>query len=496
MTTLPWEVGIILAPFICGLLAFVGGKRCGRWFFGASVLMVGAGLSALAQELWQYGPHVYAVGGWGAPLGIELYADGLSLLMLLLTALVVLLVGIFSLGLIKASPVDAEGCENSLFWPLVLFFWGSLNALFLSRDVFNLYVTLELLTLSTVPLITLRGTASALAAGLRYLFVALIGSLAYLLGTALLYAVSGSLALHALPESTDNMGSLSVAAALMVLGLLLKTALFPLHFWLPAAYAEAPSPVSALLAALATKASFYLVLRLWFELFSFGQEFAAAQFLGVLGMLAMLWGSLLAWRQGRVKRLLAYSSIAQIGYLFLVFPLMATWTPAGTGLSLEVPGAWGGLIFLILSHGLAKSAMFMSAGCLAHAAGSDQIADLTGVGRQLPVPLFAFALGGMTLMGLPPSGGFSSKWLFLKAAVESLQWWWVPGMLLGGVLAAGYVFRVLRQALVWDADGGLSRSVPRRMQWTAMATALLSLALGLCGSWPLNLLAVGYPGGP
>ena len=496
MTTLPWEVCSILAPFIGGLLAFVGGRRSGRWFFGATVLVIGISLSSLVRELWQHGPRVYAVGGWGAPLGIELYADGLSLLMLLLTALVVLLVGIFSLGLIKADPQGAEGCQNSLFWPLVLFFWGALNALFFSRDVFNLYVTLELLTLSAVPLITLRGTAASLAAGLRYLFVALLGSLAYLLGTALLYVVSGSLALHALRESSDNLTSLSVAAGLMVLGLLLKTALFPLHFWLPAAYAEAPSPVSALLAALATKASFYLLLRLWFELFAFGQEFAAAQFFGVLGTMAIVWGSLLAWRQGRVKRLLAYSSIAQIGYLFLVFPLMAVWTPAGEGLPLEVPGAWGGLVFLLLSHGFAKSAMFMAAGCLAHAAGSDQIADLTGIGRQFPVPLFAFALGGMTLMGLPPSGGFSSKWLFLKASVESLQWWWVPGMLLGGVLAAGYVFRVLRQALVWDTDGGPYRAVPRRMQWTAMATALLSLALGLCGSWPLDLLAIGYPGGP
>ena len=496
MTTLPWEVCIILAPFIGGLLAFVGGRRSGRWFFGATVLVVGGGLFALTRELWRQGPRAYALGDWGAPLGIELYADGLSLLMLLLTALVFILVSIFSLGLIKARPVEAEGCENALFWPLVLFFWGALNALFLSRDVFNLYVTLELLTLSAVPLITLSGTASSLAAGLRYLLVALLGSLAYLLGTALFYAVSGSLTLHTLAESLDGVGSLSVAAGLMIVGLLLKTALFPLHFWLPAAYAEAPTPVSALLAALATKASFYLLLRLWFELFSFGQELAAAQILGGLGMLAILWGSLLAWRQGRVKRLLAYSSIAQIGYLFLVFPLMAAWIPAGDGVSLEVPGAWGGLVFLLLSHGLAKSAMFMSAGCLAQAAGSDQIADLTGIGRQFPVPLFAFALGGMTLMGLPPSGGFSSKWLFLKASVESLQWWWVPGMLLGGVLAAGYVFRVLRQALVWDEDVGPYRAVPRRMQWAAMAMALLSLALGLCGSWPLDLLAIGYPGGP
>ncbi len=487
-----WEVWVILLPLTAAVLSFLFGRRSEAPLLVLTAILMAAALAALTQRVARSGPVTHRIGGWEAPLGIELHADGLALLLLGVTAVVVLVAGLYARGLI-ACDGDREGCGNPAFWPLWFFFWGALNALYLSRDIFNLYVTLELLTLSAVPLIALAGTR-ALFAGMRYLLVALLGSLAYLLGVALLYAVHGTLSLTLLGPAVQGGAPVFGAMALLTVGLVLKTALFPLHFWLPETYAQAPSPVSALLAALATKASFYVLLRLWFEVFPAEFKPAAGQLLGVLGAAAVLWGSLQALRQSRVKYLLAYSSIAQIGYLFFLFPLAGS----SFGLAPQTPAAaaaWGGALFLILAHACAKGAMFLAAGCMVHAVGSDRIGDLTGVGQHLRRPLFAFSLGGITLMGLPPSGGFSSKWLFLNAAMVEGQWWWVPVMIAGGLLAAAYVIRLVRQALVFLPVDIRFQPVPGSMQWPALVLALLSILLGLGGAFPVDFLSLGTSGG-
>ena len=217
-----------------------------------------------------------------------------------------------------------------------------------------------------------------------------------------------------------------------------KAALFPLHFWLPPAHANAPAPVSALLSALVVKGAFYILLRLWFEAFPALMTPAVAQAFGVLGAAAILWGSVNALFQPRLKLLIAYSTVAQLGYLFLLFPLAA----ARDGGFL----AWsGGLIFLG-AHACAKTAMFLTAGNILHAAGHDRIKDLDGITHVLPVSAFAFGLAGMSLMGLPPSSGFAGKWLLLSASLAQGQWWWVAVMLVGSLLAAAYVMRVLTHA--------------------------------------------------
>jgi formate hydrogenlyase subunit 3/multisubunit Na+/H+ antiporter MnhD subunit len=193
-------------------------------------------------------------------LGIDLYADGLSLLMLMVTALVGLGISVYSSGYFKRD-------KAVHFWPLWMFLWAALNALFLSGDIFNLYVTLELMGLAAVALVALAGGADALTSAMRYLLVSLLGSLAYLLGVALLYHGFGSVDIAILAQRVEPSPAARAAVGLMSVGLLLKTALFPLHFWLPPAHASAPAPVSALLSALVVKASFYILLRLWLEIF-------------------------------------------------------------------------------------------------------------------------------------------------------------------------------------------------------------------------------------
>jgi formate hydrogenlyase subunit 3/multisubunit Na+/H+ antiporter MnhD subunit len=155
--------------------------------------------------------------------------------------------------------------------------------------------------------------------------------------------------------------------------------------------------------------------------------------------------------------------------------------------------AGSGTLYFLISHGLAKASMFLSAGCIAHAAGSDRLSEFIGIGRYLPVSVFAFALAGVSLMGLPPSGGFVGKWLMLKAAFGTGQWWWAVVMSVGGLLAAAYVFMVLKQAVVFRLVDIRFYEVPAGMQWAALLLALSSLLLGLSGEAPFDLLEIGSP---
>jgi multicomponent Na+:H+ antiporter subunit D len=351
-------------------------------------------------------------------------------------------------------------------------------------------VGLELLTFAAVPLVCLDGRAETLAAALRYLLFALIGSVLYLLGVALLYGGYGTLDIALLFGLVRAEPVAFTAAALMTAGLLAKTALFPLHLWLPPAHAGAPPAASAVLSGLVVKASFFLIVRLWFDVMPGLLNLVAAQILSTLGAGAILVGSVLALRQARLKLLIAYSTIAQIGYLFLMFPLAAGSASAQFGSNVALTGG----MLQAISHAFAKAAMFMAAGLIAEALGHDRIAELRGVGQMLPVTVFAFGVAALSLVGLPPSGGFVAKWLLLTAAITAGQWWWTPVMLLGGLLAGGYMFRVLAPVLT-DANEPLVPRAPalRNRELVVLALALCSMLLGILPLRPFGLLQIGRP---
>jgi formate hydrogenlyase subunit 3/multisubunit Na+/H+ antiporter MnhD subunit len=453
---------LILLPLIWGSLAFVAGELRGQRLAlaGISLQLICAVL--LAQTVGAQGPIEHLAGGWPEPLGIRLLADGLSVVMLLLTQGVALALALYARSYFHDQPPPA-------FWPLTAFLLAGMNALFLSADLFNLYVTLELVGLAAVGLVAAGAGAAQLAAALRYLLATLVGSGAYLFGVALLYGSYGTV-------------SAQLLGGLMFCGLLLKTALFPLHFWLPPAHGGAPAPVSALLSALVVKASFYLFLRLWLGPFAALSEIQPllAQIPALLGTVAILWGSWEAIRADRLKMLVAYSTVAQLGYLFLIFPLL------GTGALALQAG-----VLQACAHGLAKAAMFIAAGTLIKVSGSQRVLGVAGAAAHLPVTLFAFALAGVTLMGLPPSGGFLAKWLLIDAALRAGQIWLVLVVLAGGLLAGIYVFRVLRLAFrVATAHEDIPK--PQRpaaaLEWTAFALALASVLLGLFAAPIFSLL--------
>jgi len=488
LETAPWMIWTVLLPLCAGICTFLF-QRAAPWLGVAAALGNALAVAALAAQVLRGGSLRYPVGGWGVPLGIDLRADGLSTLMLAMSAVIGVAVSVYAARYFSdedaEDDLEAQRHKRAYFWPLWMFLLAGLNGLFLSADIFHLYVTLELLGFSAVSLAALAGQRAALVAAMRYLLVSLLGSLCFLFGVALLYAAYATVDVTTLAGLAKAGPITWTALGLMTGGLLMKSAVFPLHFWLPPAHANAPAPVSALLSALVVKASFYILLRLWFELFRGVVTLPAANFLGLLGAAAILWGSFQALRVRRLKLLVAYSTVAQLGYLCLLFPLAQN---AGVAFT-----AWSGCIYFMLAHACAKAAMFLAAGNMAHAAGHDRIAGLDGITQALPLSVTAFMLAGISLIGLPPSGGFIAKWMLLKAAIASGQWGWALLMLAGSLLAAGYVMRVLRHAFT-QVDKALPlHRVPRTMEWTAAGLAVLAVLLGLMAARPLALLRIGAP---
>ncbi|MCB1801365.1 MAG: oxidoreductase [Gammaproteobacteria bacterium] len=465
-----WPVAL---PLIGSMVALVWPRRSGLVATVAMLATLAASL-AVVRGVAEHGVLQHALGGWQPGLGIALRADVLSAALLLMSALVALAASVY------ATHYFADPHRQARFWPLWLMLVTALHALFLSGDLFNLYVTLELLGLAAVALAALGASRASLQAALRYLTFGLLGSLAFLTGVALLYGAYGTLDMPQLAGQVDPQPAARVALVLMTGGLLIKAALFPLHFWLPPAHANAPAPVSAALSALVVKASFYLVLRLWLDVFDGVPTATDALLLGLLGAMAVIWGSWRALRAERLKLLAAYSTVAQVGYLFLFLPLLLA-MPVGP----PRDALFAAMVLFALTHGFAKSAFFLAAGVVQMHAGHDRIAELGGVARMLPVTVFALALAGVALIGLPPSGTFLAKWQLMSAAIAWQQWPWLLVIAVGSLLAGGYVFRVLGHAFAPGEGVGPSLALSRaEIPALLLAiTATLLLGLGAAAFW-------------
>jgi formate hydrogenlyase subunit 3/multisubunit Na+/H+ antiporter MnhD subunit len=369
----------VLVPFVGVLAGFALGGRNAQRVAMVTILAGAAIAVAIARSGVQSGGTlVYLLGGWAPPLGIALRADSLALVMIPAIAVVIVGIGVYARADFATPDGVREARAPLVFWTLLLAIWGALNLVFVSGDLFTLYVALELLTFAAVPLVSLDGKADTLRAALRYLLYALLGSVFYLLGAVLIYGAYGTLDIQLLSERVRPEPATVTAAALMTVGLLAKTALFPMHLWLPPAHAGAPPAASAVLSGLVIKGSWFLVVRLWFDVLPGVVTLPSAQFLAALGAGAILAGNVVALRQARLKLLVAYSTVAQIGYLFLMFPLAFDAAAA----ALAGAGALAGGMLQAISHATAKAAMFMAAGLVYRALGHDRIAGFAGLARR------------------------------------------------------------------------------------------------------------------
>lgn len=478
---------IVFLPLIAAIVSFVlGQNRSSRAItlcFAVLQFLLVVSMSWLFFEARAYQSSRYEIGNWGAPLGIDLSVDGLSILMILLTGVLTPILSFYS------AEYFSKNEKSYRFWPLWWLLITGLNGLFVSSDAFNIYVCLELIGLSAAALVALQATRAALEAALRYLLVGLLGSLFYLMAVTLLYRSYGTLDLQQIAALSNGGLTDGIVMSLLTIGLLLKVALFPLHFWLPSAHANAPTSVSAILSALVVKAPLYVLIEFWFEVLPAAITPSASQALGMLGGIAIIYGSWQAFHAERLKVMIAYSTVAQLGYIFLLFPLSVSTSASGSFSSSASLAA----IYFIVAHACAKAAMFLAAGNLILSQGDDRIQALAGIATREPVNVLIFAIAGVSLVGLPPSAGFIAKWLLLTSSVQNGQWWWVFIVVSGGLIASTYLFKVLSLAFKQDYPSAEPTTVrtrskiPITLTLAALLLALITIALGLNAQLILDL---------
>ena len=468
----------IFVPLFGAILTFVF-PRVATVSALLAVLGTCGAVFVLALKILAAGEVLVPLGGWAPPLGITLRADGLSVAMLAMTALVGLLV---SLGALE-SLRDLR--QRQYFWPLWLLLLTGMNGVYLSTDLFNLYVMIEVIALGAVGLTVLSGTREAVRAGLEYMYASILGALLFLMGVGFIYLQIGRLDFAGL-IAAEASGVTSAALALMVVGLLLKTALFPLHFWLPAAHANATAPASALLSGLVVKAALYIFLRL--STYMPLPDETLVTLIGALGAGAVLWGGVQALRTERLKLLVAWSTVVQIGLIFIAF------ARAGQAGLTE---SWKAAAVLILAHGMAKAAMFLAAGRIKDEVGHDRIADLDKSEIRPTLAQFTFAIAAISLIGLPPSLGFIGKWSLMEGAMAAGYWHWVAVTMIGTLMSVAYFSRVFAGFLRFDRMRG---ELSEHKGWALADVAPLTLAaaaisLGLMAAPILSFIELGYPFG-
>lgn len=419
----------------------------------AFVVVLGATWTAflISFLLWlqvaESGTLSYAIGSWEPPWGIEYRVDRLASFMLLLVSGIAAVVVPYSRESIEREiPRD----RHYLYYALMALCLAGLLGIAITGDAFNLFVFLEISSLSTYALIALGRDRRSLLAAYQYLIMGTIGATFIVIGVGLLYLKTGTLNLVDISNRLPAVsGERPVLAALgfLTVGISLKLALFPLHQWLPNAYTYAPSAVSAFLAATATKVSVYALVRFYFSVFGERAVFGPLpmeEFMLVLALAAMFLASAAAIFQDDLKRLFAYSSLGQIGYIIL-------------GLSFDSVTGLTATIVHLFNHAVSKGAVFLLLGAVVAMLGSTRMDRIGGLGRVMPYTTFGMVLCGLSLIGVPGTAGFVSKWYLVLAALQDGRWALVFAVVLSSLLAVIYVWRLVETAYFRAPPGGATR---------------------------------------
>jgi len=467
-----FPVLLVVVPMVAAPLIVLA--RSGFLAWGISVAVAGACTvmaAALLARTTAAGTISYAIGSWPPPWGIEYRVDAANALVALLVSAVALVVLPYARRSVSA---EVGQDRQYLFYSLVMLCLCGLLGMAMTGDAFNIFVFLEISSLSTYVLIALGRDRRALAAAYQYLILGTVGATFYVIGIGMLYLATGTLNLAdlavRLPAVTDSRPVVA-GFAFITVGIALKAAVFPLHAWLPNSYAHAPSVVSAFLAATATKVSLYVLMRLTYVLFGSSAAFADLPVGGLLAALSvagLIAASAAAIFQKDLKRLLAYSSVGQIGYITL-------------GISLaNVEGATAALAHLV-NHGLTKGALFLLAGAMALRLGGTRLDALAGVGRTMPITSFAFVVMGFSLVGVPGTAGFASKWALVTAAMAGGHWWMAAVVLASSLLAVAYVWRFIECAYFREPAAGAPApgEAPLDMTGPALSLSVVVIAAGI-----------------
>ncbi len=439
----------------------------------------------LLKAVMKTGRISYWLGGWEPPWGIEYSVDYLNGFVLVVVTFIAFVVAVYA----KMSVAKEIALEKvPFFYAVYMLFVTGITGVTITGDVFNLYVFIEITSLSVYTLIAMGRKRDALIASFNYLILGTIAGTFILIGVGYLYMMTGTLNMADLSKLLPELYSstaVRTAFAFFTVGLSLKIALFPLHIWLPNAYTEAPSAVSALVAATATKVGAYVLIRIMFTVFSV--EFSLSvlpvtTILLVLSSIAIIAGSVLAIAQTNIKRMLAYSSVGQIGYIVL-------------GAVLVNRVAMTGSLMHILNHALMKGTLFMVAGAVVYMTGTADISGLRGMGKRMPFTMAAFTIGALSMIGVPLTVGFVSKWYLSLGAIRAGMWYLVPVILVSSLLTAVYFWRIVESIYFAPAEVDSERSAegrgrgdaPAMMVVPTLVLAVLCIVFGIVAFIPVSV---------
>ncbi|WP_219821704.1 monovalent cation/H+ antiporter subunit D family protein [Sneathiella aquimaris] len=479
------------APVLAIIIPLLGAPVCALMrgtTFPWLLTLILSGLSFyvsfdLLLHVSEFGPVSYHIGGWPPPWGIEYVADPLS-------AFVMLIISGISTGVLLyakesiASEVSSK--HLGLFFAAYLLALTGMMGITVTGDAFNIFVFLEITSLSSYVLIAMGVTHDrrALTAAFQYLIVGTIGATFVLIGVGMLYLMTGTLNIAEITAQFDTIADtrpVRAAVGFLIIGIAIKLAMFPFHIWLPNAYAYAPNIVTAFFAGTATKVSVYLLIRFIFTIFGVDFSFeivSLSELLMPLGIAAFLSMSVVAVFQDNLKRLLAYSSVAQLGYMTVAIALASE-----SGLTAS--------ILHIFNHAIVKTGLFLAVGAMFFRMQSTQISDLAGIGQRMPLTSMAFVLGGLSLIGVPLTPGFISKWYLLQAVLERgdlLGYALAISMLISSLLAVIYIWRVVEQMYFKPSpEGAATGEAP----WTMLVPIWL-FVLGMIYFGIETSMPVGY----
>ncbi len=478
-------VPLIAAP-IAFILGSLGAGESARrtsaevcWWFTFAVSVAILAISGnLAATVMDGTVLSYELGGWAAPWGIEYRIDSVAAVALLIVSGINLITLLYAKhAVVREVPERIRG----LFYTAWLLCVTGMLGICATGDIFNVFVFLEISSLSSYILISSGRDRLGLLAAYRYLILGTIGATFFLIGVGLLYGLTGTLNMAdiatRLPALAGNQ-TLIVAFGFLAIGIAVKMALFPLHAWMPEAYTHAPSPVSALLAGTATKVAVYLMIRTMYTVF--GVELAFdAMMLGVilitLSTVAVFFGSLAAIFQHNAKKIMAWSSVAQIGYMGI-----------GAGLA-TVTGLTAAMLHMY-NHALMKAALFMALGCLFWRIGSMQIDKLAGMGKRMPWTFSAFVLGGLSLIGVPLTAGFVSKWYLILGVLEQGWWWLAVLIVISSLMAVIYIAKLVET--MWFREPAVDAPTGEAPLWLLLPTwalVILNFVFGIYTALPVGV---------
>ena len=453
----------LLAAFLSALSGSLMKKHINLIANCASLLLFVLSMK-VAQLVLSYKVIVYKMSGWNFPLGILLVADGLSVFLLVIVNLICFLILIYSISFMHNYTGKWK------FYTLFMLMLARLNGVILSGDLFNLYVFLEIASICAYTLVAFGIEAEQLEASFKYAIMGALASILILLGIGLLYSYTSTLNMAdmALVLSGKPQGFLiGFVSILFLAGFGLKAALVPFHAWLPDAYSTAPTPVSAVFSGVFVKTlGIYTLSRVFFNIFGISDKL-----LGIfmtLGIVSMVVGAVLALSQSNIKRMLAYSSISQVGYI--AFAL-------GIGTPLAILGA----IFHIFNHATAKSLLFFNAGSIEHTAGTDDLDKLGGLNSKLPFTSGASLIGAMSISGIPPFAGFWSKLIIIIAAVQAGYIGLSAVAVLVSIITLIYYLKLLNKTFFGKPKNyhGTIKEPPLTMRLSVVVLAVICLFAGL-----------------